>query len=211
MSDIKNRHDALFRKTLSRRETAISFVREHLPEPVVRCLDLESLDVGLDSFVDSKLRDHFSDFVVRVRLRDGGDAYVYILVEHKTTPERLVAFQLLRYLTRLWHQHLLDGRGFPLPPVIPVVFYHGRPRWTPSTEFADLFQCPEEFQSFLPHFRYALTDLTRYTDDEIRGIELLVAPLLAMRHIYDPDLLERIPGILRELARVIDTPAVLIH
>lgn len=209
MSGVSNPHkphDALFREMLARRETAISFVREYLPAPVLECLDLESLEIGPGSIIAPDLRAHITDFVGHVHLRDSDDdAYLYLLVEHKTTPDRLVAFQLLRYATQLWHAHVTQGRGFPLPPVIPVVFYHGQRRWTSSTEFSAVFRCRAALDPFLPSFRYLLQDLTRYTDEEIRGIELLRAPLRAMRHYYAADLLTRVPDILRGLDRVTDT------
>lgn len=100
MPGITNPHDAFFRETLSRRESAISFVREFLPQAVVNCFDLDSIDIRCDSFVDLKLRTHFSDLVCQVRLREGGHAYVYCLIEHKTTPERLVAWRSNSFATR---------------------------------------------------------------------------------------------------------------
>lgn len=86
-----------------------------------------------------------------------------------------------------------------------MVFYHGQRPWRLSTDFSAVFQCAKELDPFLPRFQYLITDLTHFADDEIRGIELLRAPLLAMRHYYDDDLVERIPRILRVLAAVVHT------
>jgi hypothetical protein len=62
-----------------------------------------------------------------VSLHDGQIAYVYFLFEHKSYPDRLVALQLLRYLARFWEQQVSAGQ-FPLPPIMPLVVYHGE-RW----------------------------------------------------------------------------------
>ena len=50
-----------------------------------------------------------SDLLLRVSLHDGGQAWVYILVEHKSFVERQVTVQLLRYLVRIWERDARDG------------------------------------------------------------------------------------------------------
>ena len=202
MAEIGSPHDRFFRELFSRRETAQEFVRHYLPAEVTQGLDLDSLEITRDSFVDPELRTHLSDLVYRVDLAEGGGAYVYLLFEHKSHPDRSVAFQLLRYVTRLWDQALRQGEAFPLPPVIPVVLYHGRARWTVATEFSALVRCPSVLAPYVPQFRYALTDLSRYSDDEIRGSAFLQVGLLALRHIFEGNLAQRLPRILKTLEAV---------
>jgi predicted transposase YdaD len=63
-----------------------------------------------------------------VRLRSGRPAFLYLLFEHKSRPDRFARLQLLRYTVELWDEW---HRGHPralLPPVLPVVFYHGNTR-----------------------------------------------------------------------------------
>ena len=43
---------------------------------------------------------HQTDLLYRVRLANGGQAYIYFLFEHKSYPDPLVALQLLRYMVR---------------------------------------------------------------------------------------------------------------
>ena len=197
-------HDRFFRSVFSRPEAARDLVREYLPEDVVACLATESLEVTADSLVDDELKAHLSDVVYRVRLAGGGDAWVYVLVEHKSGPDRWVALQLLRYVTALWTRHLREGGGKPLPVVIPLVIYHGRRRWSVPAELAELVQPPQALAPYVPRFRHVLVDLTRLADDEIRGRAATRAAFRAMLHIFDPDLPGRVPSIVRELATVED-------
>lgn len=97
MAEIINPHDSFFKEVLSRPEVATEFLSNYLPPEVVAVLDLSAPELVKDSFVDAELRRHYSDLLYRVRLRDGGDAFVYILFEHKSGPDKWVAFQLLRY------------------------------------------------------------------------------------------------------------------
>lgn len=68
MSDVGSHHDRYFRETFSRAEAARELVGSYLPPDVVGCLDLETLEVTGDSFVDGELRLHGSDLVCRVAL-----------------------------------------------------------------------------------------------------------------------------------------------
>ena len=124
MPELSNPHDHFFKQVLSRPEAARDMVLNYLPAEVVAVLDPASLTLRKDSFVDGALKEHFSDLLYQVDLKDGQGAYVYILLEHKSHAEPLVAFQLLRYLVRIWEQSLREGSGGRLAPIIPMVVYH---------------------------------------------------------------------------------------
>ena len=63
MTEISNPHDRFFKDVLSRREAARDFVLYYLPADLAALLDVESLVVSKDSFVDKDLREHFSDII----------------------------------------------------------------------------------------------------------------------------------------------------
>ena len=190
MSDISNPHDKFFKESFSRRETASDFLRHYLPGKIAEALDLSSLEPLKDSFIDKKLQAHYSDLLYSVKLRDGQDIYVYVLFEHKSNPEPMVALQLLRYMVRIWDIAL--QRRQQLSPILPIVVYHGQKTWRISPYFRDLFAAPEVLIEFLPDFRYHLADLSRYPDGELKGQILLRVALLVMKHISSEDLPHRL-------------------
>lgn len=55
MDDIKHPHDHFFQHTFARREVTANFLAHYLPEPVRRLLDLNTLALTKDSFVDEAL------------------------------------------------------------------------------------------------------------------------------------------------------------
>jgi len=67
-------------------------------------IDLESLTMVKDSFVEKELRQHFSDLLYTVHHQQG-ELYLYFLFEHKSSPDPWVGLQLLRYQVRIWEQH----------------------------------------------------------------------------------------------------------
>ena len=197
MADITNPHDRFFREVLSREEVARDFMIHYLPSDVVALFDMSSVEIRKDSFVEKGLKEYFSDLLYCVDTKDGGSSYVYVLFEHKSYPERLISLHLLRYMARIWEQAVKLGESKPLPPVIPVVVYHGRSKWKVGLDFQDLFELPEELRVYLPDFRYLLCDLTQYSDEEMRGAVTLKASFLLMKHIFAADLADRLPGILK--------------
>jgi hypothetical protein len=53
--------------------------------------------------------------------------------------------------------------------VLPLVLYHGKARWRIPWSFSSLFAAPEVLKPYVPEFTYLLTDLSRFSDDEIKG------------------------------------------
>ncbi len=73
----------------------MDLVEEVLPGPVLARLDLESIRVEDVSYLDDDLSRHYSDLVLSMNLKDGGDPVdMYRLLEHKSLPARFVGLQL---------------------------------------------------------------------------------------------------------------------
>jgi predicted transposase/invertase (TIGR01784 family) len=196
---VRNPHDVFFKQTLARPGMAADFLRRYLPPGIVRVLDLRRLAIEKESFVDAKLRQHFSDLLVRVGLRSRGEAFIYILLEHKSAPEEWVALQLLRYVTHAW-ERLRQARGGKLPVIIPVVFYHGAATWRVGSRLSDLLAEPalaRRLRRYVPDFEYHLCDLSRYRDEELKGVADLPASLRLMKHMLGGDLKRQLPAIFR--------------
>ncbi len=77
-----------------------------------------------------------------MQLRNGEEAYIYVLFEHKSYPEPLIAFQLLRYLVRIWERDLRQPGLVQLTPISPLVVYHGRAAWAVSIAYLALSSSP---------------------------------------------------------------------
>ena len=126
-------HDSVFRRIFGVPENAASQLRAVLPPGLTAGLDLDNLTPVPASFVDEALRWRYSDLLFTAPL-DGRDAYVYLLAEHQSSTDPLMSFRMLRYVIRIWDQHL---RGHPqarlLPAVIPLVVHHGCSRPPPAT------------------------------------------------------------------------------
>ncbi|GAG95701.1 unnamed protein product, partial [marine sediment metagenome] len=103
MKELYKPHDSFFHAVFSQKDNARDLVLSSLPDRIIRVLDLDSIEVSRESFVDRKLASNQSDILIKTRLRKS-PVMIYILVEHKSHPYRWTVFQLLKYMVRIWEK-----------------------------------------------------------------------------------------------------------
>jgi hypothetical protein len=214
MSNQPTPHDSVFRRIFSVPENAASQLRAVLPPGLAGRLDLTRLTRVSASFIDEALKWRYSDLLFTAPL-DGRDAYVYLLVEHQSSTDPLMAFRMLRYVTRIWDQHLRDHpNARQLPAVIPLVVHHGRTRWTRPTQLLELIDldpaAKQAMQAHLPRFEFLLDDLARADGRQLRDRDLTPAALITLLLLKTAAGNPRIPAELRpwaaQLRAVLDQP-----
>lgn len=193
MADIANPHDRFFKAFMSRPDAARDFLERYLPPKVAALLDASSVELMPGSFVDPELREHHSDLLYSVKLKTGAGAHVYVLFEHKSHPDPLVAFQLLRYMVKIWDQTLRDGGA--LRPIVPIVVYHGLEAWQASPELHGLMDVPDDMKPLVPNYRYWLFDLSALPDAYLRSSAVLQTCLLSLKYFFREELWDRPPEI----------------
>ena len=180
-------HDATFRQFLTQPEIARDFMELHLPAELRAICDLTTLKLESGSFVEDDLR-HFSDVLYSLKTA-GGDGYVHVLIEHQSSPDKHMAFRLIRYAVAAMQRHLEAGHK-KLPLVIPVLFYTGKRSPYPySTRWLDEFDDPTLAGSLYSN-AFPLVDVTVIPDDEIADHRSMAALTLLQKHIHQRDLAE---------------------
>lgn len=181
-------HDALFKQFMTRQETARDFLDIHLPPALRKICDLRTLRLEPGSFIENSLRAYYSDVLYSLKTQRQ-DGYIYALIEHQSSPDKHMAFRLMRYAIAAM-QHHLDNGNDKLPLVIPILFYHGMVTPYPYPMswlqgFSEPTLAGELYGGSFP-----LIDVTVIPDDEImthKGIALLE---LLQKHIRQRDLSE---------------------
>ncbi|MGS8560789.1 Rpn family recombination-promoting nuclease/putative transposase [Salmonella enterica] len=181
-------HDATFRQFLTQPDIARDFMELHLPTELRAVCDLSTLKLESGSFVEDDLRQYFSDVLYSLKT-NAGDGYIHVLVEHQSTPDKHMAFRLIRYAVAAMQRHLEAGHK-KLPLVIPVLFYTGKRSPYPySTRWLDEFDDPV-LAGKLYSSAFPLVDVTVIPDDEIAGHRSMAALTLLQKHIHQRDLAE---------------------
>ena len=189
--EIFNPHDKFFKETFSIRENVIDFLQGTFPESVLKKLNLSTLTIDNNSYIDEELKEHFSD-IVYTCFYGNNELKITLLFEHKSYPVTCPYLQLLKYLLKIWETNIKQSEN--LLPVIPVILYHGEKVWR-VVRFSEYFKgIDKEFLRFIPEFEYLLTDLSKYSNEEIKNkvfskVSLEMA-LLTMRNIFNETELE---------------------
>ena len=199
MDEIVNPHDKFFKEVFSHKDAATDLLSNYLPEPLLKLIDLEKLDIVKDSFIEKELKEFYSDLLYKISLAEN-PAYLYILFEHKSYPYKLTALQLLEYMTKIRRLHLNQNPKQKLPVIIPFVVYHGVETWSYGTRFSDLLHVPDKaLVEYVPDFSFIFHDLSGYSDEQIKGIVVSRVGLLVMKHIFS----DTLPEILRHVMKLL--------
>lgn len=205
MRQIGSPHDRYFRENFRRVEIARDFLHHHLPAELLAIVDLDSLKVSPDSFIAEDLSEHYSDLVYQLTLGEAPMS-IYLLFEHKSHPEHWTLLQVLRYVVAAGDQHRKQQpKARKLPPVYPLVLYHGKAAWKAPLRFHDLIDpLPDPLKPHVPDFRCPLHDISERAGAEIKGSVQTRLALLALRYIFTEQPRERLRELLDLITQIGD-------
>ncbi len=194
---------------MSNLKTAKSFIKNYLPEKIVKLIKLENIIIEKDSFIEAELSEVFSDILYKVNLA-GRDAYLYFLFEHKSFPEPRISLQLLKYMIKIWEQKIKQNQANDLPLIIPLVIYHGKTNWNIDLRLSGILQTiPVELEEYIPDYKYLIYDLSSYDNQDIKGEVRLRIFFELVTAIYQGDFGTRFKKALKILEELKDKTTVM--
>lgn len=162
-------HDKYVRALLQHRVSALQIIDFALDESLRSWLDLESLQLTNNTFIDEKLQISLADICYQGRTKTQKPFRICLLFEHKSEmPARGLYEQLNRYINNVW----LEDQRQERPPTlsIPILIYHGTvpiAKESPAKLFPD---APVDLLRFVPQFDYVLLDLAALSTKEIEHL-----------------------------------------
>lgn len=190
-------HDAIFKTFLRHGETAKDFLEAHLPPLLRPYCDLDTLKLEPESFLDETLRSRYSDVLYSLKTGNS-EGYIYVIIEHQSSPDDHMAFRLLRYAIAAMQRHLDIGYK-KIPLVIPILFYHGEETPYPhSMDWIEEFEDPELARQVFNN-AFPLVDITVTPDDTIMQHRRMALLELLQKHIRQRDL----SGLLEQLVTLL--------
>ena len=185
--DITNSHDQFFRTAMQDPRVAKEFLQTYLPEQIANLIDLNQLELQKRSRANAIRKEAVVDVLFKTKLNNQ-DAYVYLLLEHQSSPDPLMALRVIEYTVQIIREHLKQHKTHKIPFIYPLVVYHGRP-YKFITNINELVDAPKELvdQYFLKPFN--LLDLNNIEDEKLKQQLWSGAMSLALKYIFANDIL----------------------
>ncbi|MBO5283769.1 MAG: Rpn family recombination-promoting nuclease/putative transposase [Lachnospiraceae bacterium] len=165
--------------------------------------DIEDISERFTSIMGTKAE---GDTVKRIRLRDAAgeelEVYAVSLIEHKSDVDYDVVMQLLHYISNIWRdyarsrQYQTEGgstvetnkaKSFRYPPVLPIVYYEGKKKWTAGMRLRDRVLQVEGLEDFIPDFAYRLVRIHDYSNADLLDQADEMSLIMLLNKIQTPE------------------------
>lgn len=181
---VNNPHDKYVRYSLQIRELAIAFFQFALDEPLINLLNWETFQPADESFIDEKLKGHYTDVCYRGQTIGQKPVRLALLIEHKSEPPASgeMTEQLGRYIFNARQSDRSSGNALTL--TVPIVLYHGKKRLRLETPAVIYPEAVPALLDFVPAFHYYIVDLGAIPDEEVNSpvVPALRQFLLALKY-----------------------------
>ncbi len=189
-NDLNNPHDKFFKGAVGMIAVARPMLEKYLPADLLDKLDLDTLQIDPNSYINDELKETFSDIVWSCQLKNSHKKRkIAFLFEHKSYKPDYPHFQLIDYQRNSWKMQIAEGLK-PVP-ILPIIFYHGLEKWIVQPFDSYFGEVEAEMLQFLPCFNYILINLQDYSEEQIRSINdiLLQKTLLGFKFYKDKNYL----------------------
>lgn len=144
---------------------------------------MDTLQPQKGSYLDKGLKEQFTDLLFRVNINNK-EGYIYFLFEHKSYKDRMVIFQVLKYMVEIWEGKIKEDKkkrkesGLPdtgeikIPIILPLVVYHDKGKWSIKRTLGEMIpsynDLPNSLKRYIPNFEYLLFDLSQWQKEDIK-------------------------------------------
>ena len=191
---ITNPHDQFFRESMKNKHVAVEFLQTHLPDEIQALVDFNDLTLQPRSHSNSVRRESTVDVLFKTQVT-GKVAYIYLLLEHQSSPDALMAFRIIQYSVNVIHEHIRRYKTNKIPFIYPLVIYHGKP-YQFTTDINELVDAPKDLvdQYFLKPFQ--LLDLNQIEDEVLKKKTWSGVMMFVLKHIFARDMLPHMHNIM---------------
>ena len=204
MTTQKPKHDQLFRKSLENPIVAYELLQAHLPQEVLAIIDTSTLKLEKESFIEHNLTASIADVLFSVKF-NGNDGFIYLLLEHQSSPDHFMAFRLFKYMVNICDQYMTrHPKTKNLPLIYPLIIYNGTKSYNAPRNLWDLFNNEILAKKFWTE-DYKIVNVHDIPDEEFKTRIWSGILEFFLKHIHERQLLKRwqqIADILPELTKV---------
>ena len=186
------------------------FLNDYVDLPHFRDVRPEDIEDVSEEFVPLFSNEREADRIKEIKIREENNItsfFLISLIEHKSNVEYNIHMQIFRYMVYIWeryerrmeqeHPGCTRRKDFTYPPIIPIVYYEGKGRWTAPKELKDKIMFGETFKEFLPNFSYYIVPIHDYSNETLidHGDEISLVMLInKLQTINDVEQFRSLPA-----------------
>ena len=192
-------HDRFFKAMFGKTAVISSFVNTYLFPNSNLDIDYNLSCAIKNDTVDGFLNEFRSDIVYRL-FDKTRSLFIYILFEHKSSPDKRTIIQLKHYLNSIENDISEDEKHEG--PIL-IVIYHGRRKWNISLSL-NLDLPNPALQKHFSKLEYLLFDFSHTPDEKILGSPQLRLAILGLKYVRTRSIIKKIDQIIVILKEMID-------
>ena len=185
------------------------FLNNYVNLPHFKDVRPEDIEDVSKEFVPLFSNEREADRIKEIKIREGNNItsfFLISLIEHKSNVEYNIHMQIFRYMVYIWERYerrmeqenpgCTKRKDFTYPPIIPIVYYEGKGKWTAPKEFKDKIMFGETFKEFLPSFSYYIVPVHDYSNETLleHGDEISLVMLInKLQSIEDVEQFRSLP------------------
>ena len=104
-NNIVNPHDLFFRSMMTEPKLIKEFFEYHLPAHIQSVINIDSIRPEKENLINEELKERITDLLYSVEFGNQ-QGYITLLVEHQSTPEKLMPFRVLQYVIAVMEHHI---------------------------------------------------------------------------------------------------------
>ena len=179
--EINKYHDKIFKELFSNKKEVTIFLNKYLNlQGTKNEIKQEELEQCSTEFLTSDKKTLESDILFKIK-----DKERYVLIEHQSTVDSLMAERILEYcveIIRMAKKQQEINKDSKLPAICPIVLYTGKRRWTAKTTYMELqenwYEMPKRLEC-----SYVLIDVNQYSKEELIEERTSISKAMLMEKI----------------------------
>lgn len=169
----KDIRDNSFKTIFGDSELFLQFLKNFVNIPILNEIDVADIEDVSERFLPLISENRDGDTIKRIHLANQNSLFVIGILEHQHKVNHRMSFRMLEYIVYVLldyekeHRREREHREFKYPPVLPIVFFDGKHRWTAEKNFFHKVYLNGVFEKYIPKFEYLLVNLSEYSQEDL--------------------------------------------
>lgn len=169
-------------------------IRDFVDKNFYNQLDFKNCEPLIEkTYITEEYREFSEDLVYKIKLR-GKDAYIFILVEFQSEPDKFISVRILNYVTLFYLDYIKEYKAANervpdlLPPVLPILMYNGNKPWNYPFNVKDVIEDDEFLRRFYPDFSYFKIIARDFSIEDLKQIGSIVSSIFLVERFGKEEL-----------------------